>query len=94
MNLTCSFHSLILPSSLNDIDGAVSSPLGLLLAWQTKLIVNTCAVILLPLHPASLMHKNPQRRKIIYAGMRPIGHKDQLIDLNISCICRNILYFF
>ena len=46
-----------------------------------------CLVILLPLHPASLMHKNPQRHKINH-GMRPVG-KDQSIDLNM-CICRNI----
>ena len=40
------------------------------------------AVILLPLSPASLTHKNPQRRKIIH-GMRPVGRKDRLIDLDI-----------
>ena len=32
-------------------------------------------VILLPLHPASLMHKDPQRHKIILT-MLPIGRKD------------------
>ena len=48
MSLTCSFQSLILPSSLNETDGTASSPLGLLLAQQTKLI-DTCAVILLPI---------------------------------------------
>ena len=37
------------------------------------------SVILLPLRPASLMHKNPQRRKIIH-GMRPVGCKDQSIE--------------
>ena len=46
------------------------------------------AKILLPLRPASLTHKNPQRRKIIH-GMRPVGHKDRSTDLNM-CICRNI----
>ena len=40
------------------------------------------AVILLPLSPASLMHKNPQRRKII-RGMCPVGRKDRSIDLDI-----------
>ena len=40
------------------------------------------AVILLPLSPASLMHKNPQRRKIIH-GMRPVGRKNRSIDLDI-----------
>ena len=39
-------------------------------------------VILLPLRPASLMHKNPQRHKIM-CGMHPVGHKDQLIDLKM-----------
>ena len=32
------------------------------------------SVILLPLRPASLMHKNPQRHKIIH-GMRPVKCK-------------------
>ena len=45
-------------------------------------------VILLPLGPVSLMHKNPQRRKIIH-GMCLIGCKDRSIDLNMST-CRNI----
>ena len=36
-------------------------------------------VILLPLRPASLTHKNPQRRKIIH-GTRPVGRKDRSID--------------
>ena len=52
----------------------------------------TYAVILPPLHPASLTHKNnidPQRRKIIH-GMRPEGCKDRSNDLNMRCICRNI----
>ena len=39
-------------------------------------------VILLPLCPVYLMYKNPQRRKIIH-GMRPVGHKERLIDLKI-----------
>ena len=38
------------------------------------------AVILLALRPATLTHKNPQRRKII-CGMRPVGRKDRSIDL-------------
>ena len=41
------------------------------------------AVILLSLCPASLMHKNPQRHKIIIHGMHPVGHNYQTIDLNI-----------
>lgn len=51
----------------------------------------TIIVILLPLHLASLTHKNPQRQKTIH-GMRPIGQKDQSIDLNNiwMCICGNI----
>ena len=40
------------------------------------------AVILLPLHAASLTNKNPHRRKIIH-GTRPVQRKDQLIDLNM-----------
>ena len=46
-------------------------------------------VILLPLRPVFLMHKNPQRRKIVH-GMHPVGCEDRSIDLKI-CICRNIL---
>ena len=40
-------------------------------------------MILLPLRPASLTHKNPQRRKIIH-DMHPIGYKDQSIDQSIN----------
>ena len=43
---------------------------------------NKSSVILLPLRPASLTYKNPQRRKINH-GMFPVGRKDRLIDLNI-----------
>ena len=50
------------------------------------------AVILLQLHPGSLMHKNPQRCKIIHS-MYPIGRKDQLVDLKM-CICRNVPFMF
>ena len=39
--------------------------------------------ILLSLCPASLMHKNPQRHKIIIHDMHPVGHNYQTIDLNI-----------
>ena len=38
-------------------------------------------VILLPLRPASLTHKDPQRYKIIH-GMHSIGGKEQWINLN------------
>ena len=41
-----------------------------------------CTVILLRLHPASLTHKNPTRRAIIY-GMRAIGRKERSIDLKV-----------
>lgn len=34
---------------------------------------------MLPLCPASLTHKNPQRRRKVL-GMRPVGHKDRSID--------------
>ena len=40
------------------------------------------SVILLRLRPASLMHKNPQRHKIIH-GMHPVKRKDRLIDLKM-----------
>ena len=50
---------------------------------------NMEAVILFPLHPASLMHRNPQRYKLIY-GMHC---KDQSIDLNMY-ICRNIPFLW
>ena len=40
------------------------------------------AVILLPLRPASLMHKKHQRRKVIHE-MHPVGHKERSIDLKI-----------
>ena len=50
-------------------------------------------VILLPRHPSSLAHKNPQRQKII-CDMRHVGHKDQIIDLKMSgltlTICNKI----
>ena len=47
-------------------------------------------VILSPLRPASLTHKNPQRCKIIH-GMHPEGLKDRSIDLNM-CTCKNITF--
>ena len=40
------------------------------------------AVILLPLRPASLMHKNPQGHKLIH-GMHPVGCKERSINLKI-----------
>ena len=42
----------------------------------------SCSGVLLPLCPATLMHKNPQRRKIIH-GIFPVGLKEQSIDLKI-----------
>ena len=42
-------------------------------------------MILLPLRPASLTHKNPQRRKIIH-GMRPAGRKERSNDLKIFLV--------
>ena len=45
-------------------------------------------VILLPLHPASLMNENPQRSKINH-GMHPVRRKDRSINLNMY-ICSNI----
>ena len=51
-------------------------------------------MILLPLRPASLTYKNPQRRTKVY-GMRHVGRKDRSFDLKmflhmfcgISCSC-------
>ena len=45
-------------------------------------------VILFPQRPASLKHKNPQRRKIIHE-MCPVGCKERSIDLKM--ILNNIL---
>ena len=39
-------------------------------------------VILLLLRPVSPVHKNPQRRKIVY-GMHPVGRKERSTDLKI-----------
>ena len=44
------------------------------------------SVILLPLRPASLTHKNPQRRKTICA-MLPIGRKDRSEDVFVENNC-------
>ena len=42
-------------------------------------------VILSYLRPAFLMHKNPHRRKnLIIQWMRPIGCKDESMDLKLS----------
>ena len=42
----------------------------------------TTEVILLPLRPASLTHKNPQGREII-RGKRPVGRKEWSFDRSI-----------
>ena len=44
-----------------------------------------------PLHPMSLTHKNPQRRKLIY-GMCPAGHKQQSINLFEDFLVEYIVY--
>ena len=46
---------------------------------------------LVPLHPTSLTHKNPQRRKLIY-GMCPAGHKQQSINLFEDFLVEYIMY--
>ena len=43
------------------------------------------AVILFSLRPVSLMHKNPQRCKIIH-GMRPVERKDRSLDLKMLIV--------
>ena len=65
--------------------------LAVILKLASNVRVSTCLylVIFFPLCPESLMHKNPQRHKII-RGMRPVGRKDRMIDLNM-CFSRNIL---
>ena len=52
-------------------------------------MLSSFSVILLPLRPASLTHKNPPKRKIIH-GMRSVGRKEQSIDLKI--FWKNILF--
>ena len=54
---------------------------------QVRIFFFTSAVILLPVRPASLPLKNPQRRKIIH-GMGPEGRKkvERSIDLMTFCI--------
>ena len=44
-----------------------------------------------PLHPASLTHKNPQRCKLIY-GMCPAGHKKRSINLFEDFLVEYIMY--
>ena len=44
-------------------------------------------MILVPLRPASLTHKNPQRQNNLWY-MCPAGCKDRSINLNM-CICKN-----
>ena len=39
-------------------------------------------MILLPLRPAFLTHKNPQRRKI-FPDMRPVGRQNRLTNLKM-----------
>lgn len=46
---------------------------------------------LVPLHPTSLTHKNPRRRKLIY-GMCPAGHKQQSINLLEDFLVEYIVY--
>ena len=58
--------------------GQVGRALDCLVAGSTV----TKAVILLPLRPVALTHKNPRGRKIIH-GMRPVGRNERPIDLKI-----------
>ena len=55
------------------------------LLWVYLLNNILYTVILLPLRPPSLMHKNPQRCKINH-GMCPMGRKDRSIDLKMSFV--------
>ena len=68
----------------NKGDYTVDKVIQVEVPWQHWLgKKKTLAVILLPLHVASLKHQNPQRRKIIH-GMRPIGRKE---FGRVSCSC-------
>ena len=61
---------------------SVGTSLILVIHCRDVEIGTLTAVILLPLRPASLTHKNPQGHKIIH-GMRPVGRKERSIDLKI-----------
>ena len=65
---------------------------GFLNGWWSQEL-QPRAVILLPLHPASLTHENPQRQKII-CDMCHIGHKVQIIDLKMSGLTLTICHKF
>ena len=62
---------------------------GLILIIHNRDVVigtfNLTALILLPLRPASVMHKNPQRHKIIH-GMRPVGCKVCMVEYPFGVI--------
>ena len=63
--------------------------ISVLYPWQ---LVFIAPVILLPLHPVSLTHKNPQTHKIIH-GIHP-RRTQRSIDQSehvCTCICINIL---
>ena len=49
-------------------------------------------VILLPLRPASLMHKNPQRRTIVH-DVHPVGRKDRSCNFCDSYFFSPLLCF-
>ena len=58
-------------------------------------------MILLPLHPGSQTHKNPQKHKIIHE-MRPVGHKEDVLveypvrEISVAVVegCKFIFVFF
>ena len=62
--------------------------ISIIYPWQLVFIP---PVILLPLCPVSLIHKNPQRRKIIH-GIHAVGHKDQ--SINRSIWTREYMYLY
>ena len=53
--------------------------ISIIYPWQLVFIP---PVILLPLCPVSLIHKNPQRRKIIHE-MRAVEREERSIDLKM-----------
>ena len=57
---------------------------------QLYMYIHICSDFV-PLHPASLTHKNPQRCKSIY-GMCPAGHKKRSVNLFEDFLVEYITY--
>ena len=76
--------SILIASCLDNVWTLLSEKLDVLSLGEPEglrklqLYHGIFTLILLPLCPASLTHKNPQRRKIVH-GMRPVGRKERSI---------------